>query len=402
MKRTILLTFICSTFLVLTFAHLGFSSEQAPVNPIKKFLKNIEYTSRLRFEYDNNIFLTENDEDDDIKEIFTQTLTYRLPKENYYFQLAYRGNYAYYNKESTGILGHAANVLYSYRPFNGFSIGFRDDYSWLSDSTIASTIGDRVLSLGYIQNTPALEVKYEIDPRWTVTTDAYYQFLDVKDGNNDDYIDNKRIGAKGTVFYSITPNHDLIGFFGYDHNQITFPQITEKASHSGRGFVGLKKKLPNYFDITTEVGFENIYMDESDADDQNMDIQTQIETTFSVFTKVRLGLDYNVIKPSLRSEYSQFASTISSINLSHAINPKTSLNLNYSFEKQKFQSSNVLVGQADEDRTTDIHRTRMTLSRKLNSWLSGDFNYNYTQRNTDFANESYTNHTFTVGLMAKY
>ena len=174
-------------------------------NPFFQFLNDLEFSSRLKWELDDNIFLVENEEDSDFRQTFTQTILYKLPKDHHYFQMNYRGNYAYYHEEATGILGHTAGLLYSYRPFDGFSIGFKDDFNWLSDSKIATTIGDRVLALGYVQNAPSFEVKYEMGPSVTLIADAYQQFLDVVDATNDDYIDNKRQGIKSQIQYSLTP-----------------------------------------------------------------------------------------------------------------------------------------------------------------------------------------------------
>ena len=74
----------------------------------------------------------------------------------------------------------------------------------------------------------------------------------------------------------------------------------------------------------------------------------------------------------------------------------------YSFEKQSFDSSDRTAGQSDVDRKTDIHKIRFTVSKKLKSWLSMDYQYNYTKRKTDFAAEGYVDNKFSVALTARY
>ena len=45
--------------------------------------------------------------------------------------------------------------------------GIEDIHSWLQDNEITTTIGDRVLALGYTQNVPTVEVKYALNPPQT-------------------------------------------------------------------------------------------------------------------------------------------------------------------------------------------------------------------------------------------
>lgn len=401
-KIFVILAVFCFSLCSLTPA-ADTSEPKSPTNPIANFLRSIDYTSRLKLEFDDNIFLTEDNQDSDIRQIFSQTLTYKLPKDKYYFQWGYSGNYAYYNEETIGILGHTAHLLYSYRPFNGFSFGIRDDYNWLQDSKIATTIGDRVLALGYIQNTPSIQVKYEIAPDYFLATDFYYQFLDVTDPDNDDYIDNKRVGVKGQISRHLTPEKNLVALAGFDHSQITFPQVSEKAAVSDRAFIGLKEKIIGICDLTQEIGFETIDMsDPANVDDSNIDYRFSLETVFSIYTKLRLGFDHNMKNPSLRRQYTQYGASVASLSLTHTINPQVTFFLNYSHEKQGFYSSDALIGQTKERKDTVIQYLGLTVSRKLMSWLVTDFKYEYTKRDTDFAQEGYTDNKVSVAMTVRY
>lgn len=401
--RKLFLHVIAFSFL-LFFQGVAHSAEAQPLaNPVAKFLKNIEYTSRIKLEYDDNIFLNEDASDSDLRPIFTQTMTYKLPTEKQYFQLGYSGNYSYYTQESVSLLGHGANLLYSYRPFDGFSIGFRDDFNWLSDSKIASTIGDRVLSLGYTQNVPAVQMKYELNPRSVLTTDAYYQSLDARDPDNDDYIDNKRLGFKGQVNYDITENKNFGGILGFEHKKIDFTQIDEKIATSERPFVGFTQRVWDLLNVAHEVGFEHIDMkNNNNTDDSNIDYRISLETISSLYTKVKLSFNLNTKSPSLRRQYAQYGSNLAALSFSHAFDPKTVFFLDYSFEKQKFNEADALAGQAREDKRTHIQNLGLTLSRKLNSWLTMDFKYDYTKRDTDFGQEGYIDNKLSTGLTAKY
>ncbi len=370
-------------------------------NAFIRFLKSFDYTSRLRFQFDDNIFLTEDREDSDVKEIFTQILEYNHSSGDNFLRWSYTGDYDYYNEESLGVLSHSTNLLYSYRPVDKFSFGLGSNFYWLSDSRIASTLGDRLLALGYTQFSPYVEMKYEINPRTSVQTNIRYQKVDARDGNNDDYIDNKRVIATEQLNYSLTEDNNLISFFGYQYDDISFPQIFEKSATSNRPFVGLTRKFPGVVSLTYGVGFEQIYMDDN-MDDDNVDQYLGLETIFSIYTKFKMSYSHNYKHPSLRREYTQYASNLYKMSLDHTINPKTSILWAYSYERQGFRSADALVGQLSESRKTDIQTIGTTLNRKLNSVLTLGLSYDYTKRDTEFANEGYTDNKVSIQLTAKY
>ena len=114
---TFYITLLIAFGSVFAFGNLNCFAEDETPNPIIKFFKDINYSSQIALEYDDNIFLAEDNEDADWRQIYTQGLFYRNSKDDHYFQWRYTGRYAYYNEEATDILGHTAQALYSYRPF---------------------------------------------------------------------------------------------------------------------------------------------------------------------------------------------------------------------------------------------------------------------------------------------
>jgi len=113
-------------------------------------------------------------------------------------------------------------------------------------------------------------------------------------------------------------------------------------------------------------------------------------------------LTFNKVNPSSRQEYLQYCDNAVEVGLWHLLNPKTSISTSVSFERQEFDSSDVLSGNAAVDRTTDIISLGANLNRKFNDWLSLDLGYVFSKRNTDFAQEGYTDNRVNVGLTASY
>ena len=377
--------------------------ESTEPNPFGKFLNDIKYSSRLKIEHEDNIFLQEDGEEPDLRQIFTQTFQYQSTRDNHFFQWGYTGDYAYYTEESLGVLEHSAQGVYSYRPEEKFSFGIKDKFDWAQDEKIPRTFGDRVLALGYVRNAPTLQGKYELSPRGVLSTEIAQQFLDVRNADTDDEIDNKSFNARTQITYDLAENGDVQSLIGWDHVRTTFPQIAEKASTVGRVFIGLLNNIKGVLMTSHEVGFQSTDFDEDTSiDDNNIDYQFGLETIFSVKTKLRLGYEYNMKHPSFRREYAQYAGHKTSLDINHAVNKTTSINLDYAYDRLVFDSSDRLVGQPDEDADIGIHTWAVTLSQKLKSWLTCDWSYENVHRDSDFAGESYVDNTWSLALTAKY
>ena len=395
---------ICTLLFVLTLCVLGKEGQAVEklLSPVERFFNDIDKTTSLKVEYDDNIFLVEDNEDSDVKQVFTQGLKYKKSFGDHFIKWDYTGTYSYYDEESLGVLSHTGNFAYSYRPFKNFSIGLGNTFNWQQDNKLATPIGDRLLALGYVQNTPNVQMKYQFNPRTILSTDLTYQDLDVRDSLNGTFIDHRRTTEIGKLSYMITDDNNLIGYIGFQGDQVMFRHTDLKDTTSTRGFGGLTKKFSNLMDITYEIGFKNTDFDSNHGDDSNVDHRISIDTNFSLYTKLGLSYSYNMKNPSLRSEYVQYASNMASINLTHTINPKTTLLLGYSYETQDFDSSDVLTGGAPLDRKTHIHTLSSAVNRKLNEWLALDFNYNFSKRDTSFAGEGYIDNKYALGLTARY
>ncbi len=373
------------------------------INPFFNFLKQIDFTSRFKFEYDDNIFLTETGENADSRMVFSQGLRYEKSSGPHYLNGSYLGDFTYYQDEAVDIMSNQANIAYSYRPADQFSFGVGHHFTSIEDSNITTTIGDRVVTLGYKQFSPYVQMQYELNPLLTFNTTFNYSHLDVRNQTTDTFIDNNRYKFTEKLEYQIADDAQLYGFVGYDWDKISFPQIDQKSSTLNRRFVGLTKKYPGLVNVTSELGFfERTFTQNTDTNDENIDYKVSLESVFSVYTRLYASFVGNVNQPSLRSDYSDYSSNILSLGLSHALNPKTNLLINYSFENQEFDAPDALIGVAEQGKGTNIHTLGLDLNRKLRAWLDLDVTYTYTKRDTDFAAEGYIDNKVGVALTARY
>ncbi|MDO8580559.1 MAG: hypothetical protein Q7S13_03675, partial [Candidatus Omnitrophota bacterium] len=167
------------------WAQEGAAKNNEEKNSYLKFLKDIDFTSRLKLEYDDNIFLTETGENADSRFILSQGLRYEQSNDLQYFTMSYLGDFSYYNDEAVDIMSNQAKVAYSYHPTDDFSFGIGHDFTSIEDSNITTTIGDRVVTLGYKQFSPYVQMQLAVNPKLTFDTKFNYSHLDVRNQTTD-------------------------------------------------------------------------------------------------------------------------------------------------------------------------------------------------------------------------
>lgn len=398
---------ICVVLLIVFSCQVAFCSEaakitdpQAPITfaeSIKNLINKIDFSTAVKATYDSNIFLTEDNEDSDIINTLTQGLVLKLPNDPFYLQLDYTGNLSYYLEEADTLSNHSANFLASYRPFDYFSFGIGNSFKKMNSKKITTAFVDRLLSRGYVADTPMFQLKIEPSAKWMIESSWEYYYLDA-DSSSDDYIDRGDNTETVAFNYEFWP--ELTGFFGCRHQDAHFPHLSTKDADSYKGFFGFKRKFDK-FNLNAQVGQEHKETN-FQSNDSNTDFQISANSTFSVFTLINIAFTFNKSEPSARKEYFQYFKNGVEISFWRLLTPKLSLLTNFSYEKQKFDAAHALSGNYYVDKTTTIYSFGSSLIRRINDTLSLDFGYSFMKRNTDFASEGHTDNKISFGITASY
>lgn len=391
-------TILVAVILIFSFSSVSFAEgEFSIIQFVKNLFKKIEFKTSVKYDFDDNIFLSDADESSDIINTLTQNVSLKIPEDPFYLEMDYTGNLSYYIQEGDSINNQTAKLILSYRPFDYISFGIADYFTKMFSKSITTSFGDRLLSRGYLQNIPVVDVK--VEPIEKLTLDASYRnyYLDAV-STNDDYIDRGDDIFNFGVNYEIWP--DLISSAGYEFQDVDFRNYFIKDAESHRAALGLTKKF-DVVNLTAEVGRE--YKDaENLHDGEETDCSLKVDTTYSVYNIVNFTYTFNRAVPSARTEYFQYFTNSAEVALRHLINPKTTVLTNIKYEKQVFEDTDAIQGQLQEDRDTKIITFGTTLRRSLNDWLDFDLGYSLTRRSTDFVGESYTNNKITVGITGSY
>ena len=378
--------------------------ESSATNPgllasLKEILDKIDFTSRISSEYDTNVFLEEDQEDADVKNTVFQGFSLQLPSDKTFFQLDYGINFDYYHQESKDLLTQDLKSVLSYRPFNKLALGISGGYKKVSKSSISTTLGDRIVSLGYDEITTGFEGKYELSDKTSIATTFDWYRLDIADSSRDDFIDRTQSLIGTSLRHMFVPT--IEGYVGFGHQDVRFEQTAVKNSGYDRLYTGLVKKIPELCKLTAEVGWGKKDI-ETQRDDSNVDFSIIVNSLFSTYTKWSLLVDINKLEPSSRSEYSQYTRSLVSLQLEHFLTPKLQLVSSINYEHHRFDEEDSISSSFTENSKNKIYWLDLTLRRILNNWLTLDGGYTFTKRDTDFAAEGYTDHKIMVGLTATY
>lgn len=369
---------------------------------LKDLAKQLEFTSRVSTQYDNNIFLEEDDEDSDLKTTIYQGFLLKSPKDSkkpIYYQFDYGINYDSYLEEGDHILSHYANALLSYRPFDKLSLGISDNFQKVGKGIVTTALGDRLVTLGYYQNTANFQAKYDVTKNTYLDFIYGYYRLDVMDPSRDEFIDRNTDEVNLSLNRNFNPN--ISGYIGNIFQKVRFDETLVKNSDGNRLFLGLAKKFPNKLKLTTEVGYE-IKDIETQRKDHNLDFRISANSLFSAYTKLYFLVEIDRLQPSSRTEYSQYSRRNVVFQLEHYLTPKLILITNLGFERQLFKDEDSISSSVTTDSTTKIYSAGSTLRKILNDWLSADLGYSFTKRDSEFRTESYDDHKVTFGLTANY
>lgn len=388
---------------VMTFA--AYAAE--PAKPTKEnpaliqFLQNlfkrIEFTTAIKTEYDDNIFLTPTNEKSDVISTVTQGMCLKVPEDPFYLQLDYTGNLSYYWNQGDKLYDHLANFIASYRPTKNFSYGISNSFKKMINKKITTTLGDQLLSMGYTEDTPVFEMKYQ--PTEKLTIDYMYQHYYLRAARVDDNFINRDDNVSNVAFtYDFYP--DLAAFVGFNYRDANFPADTVKDGEIAKGFYGITKKFPGFCNVTVSAAHDSDQL--LNRHDTNTEANLSVNSTFSAYTILNLAYHYNNRIPSARAEYSQYFDDAVELGLTQLLDLKTTLTATVGYERQHFYSSDVVGTNPVVDKHTDIISLETLLKRKLNSWLDLDLTYNYSKRNTKFAAEGYTENRVGLGLVATF
>ena len=227
----------------------AFAQEETEEEETEKEAKpswfDIKYYTTVGYEYESNILLDEDQENSDLKTLITQYISLAIPKEDLFCKFDFIADNVYYQEEAERVESYSFNGLVSLSPSDVFSIGLNNFFSYTPTSKIIAPLGDKLLAMGFQENTTSIESKWRVlDDTVLALTGSLYR-LDVKDPDNDDNMDRYVYGVTPTIYQDFTPL--IRGYLGFRYEDFDYTQASDKCMDAYKIFTGLTKKIPGFF-----------------------------------------------------------------------------------------------------------------------------------------------------------
>ncbi len=406
------------SFLTLLFLFIFVSSASAEKNKkwYEKLIDLIDYRLEYQFEYNDNVFLTPNNEEDDVIHRVNQEIEFEHSGEDLYTNVLFRNRLPYYQDQDELIPSYLVEARASYTGIENLSLGVSNIFQKVDETDVARGGGDQVLSLGYIYNQLQTGAQYDINDRNSVEINWAFDTFDYDRSSVDFFIDRDvhDIEARWN-FQWATP---LETYLGYRFRDVAFDQFSNKDSESNLLFTGFKTYCLPGVTLYGEVGYEDRefinnrdtvgtflgvpIMGTSRRDHENVNYRIGIETNLSRYNRIYAYFD-NRLYESSRSEFTHYEGKTVGAGLRHFLSKKTILFFDFYAQRQEFDSKdNVISLFGGGNAETDFYTYSTTLRRLINKKISCDVNYIYSQRNTDFLGEDNENHRFLFGVKAYF
>lgn len=393
-------------------------------NFLTRMMDFLDYNVGVFGEYDDNIFLTSSGKTSDFKTVINQSIEIKYPMDKFYLEFGYGVNLEHYGKIDDLVDTQVATAKISYYPFDKLSLGFSNVLQKIGNSSVATSLGDQTLSLGYLTDTLKTEVKYEL---WkNGFFEIYYglEHIDFSRNSAKIFIDRTVHTVDARLRHRFNPRFS--NYMGYRFKDVLFKSFPLKDQESSTLFYGADYEVPGWFTVFGELGYESKDFKDPDgsititstdptfpfsvttpfasrrSSDNHVNFLVGVESNLSRYNTVSLTYNSRIVESS-RPEFSQYLGKTFAVNSRHFLDNKTILFNSLFLEVQDFDEQDVFdLLFADGDATTKVYASGVTLRRILNDWLYFDVGYTYTRRTSDFPGEGSNNSRFRFGAQATF
>lgn len=387
-------------------------------NLLTRLADFLDYNVGLFGEYDDNVFLTPDGKVSDNKVVLNQSLQIRYPIDKFYFELLYAVNLDFFAKLDELVASQRVDFGLSYYPFEKLSLGISNQFSKVGDSRIATNVGDQTLTLGQVTNTIRSEFEYELWENGFFEFFWKYDYIHFSSDEIRQFINRDVHTLNARLRHRLIPT--ISNYLGYQFRDSAFRRFEGKDAEIHTLFYGVDYEVPGWLTFFGELGYESkrfkntggqviipdlgliLPFAERRSRDNNLNFLVGIKSNLSRFNAISLTYNSRLVDAS-RPEFTQYLGKTFALNSRYFIDNKTILFSSLFLEYQEFDSADVFdVLFAGGNADTMVYATGFTLRRIITDSVFFDIGYTYTDRDTDFTNESSNNSRFRFGARATF
>lgn len=336
---------------------------------------SLKFTISQEGQYDDNIFLTADDEKHDFISITSPQFLLDVPvgkDARHHFQLLYRADAAAFadfksqNYVNQGVLA-LADITLTFGYFN-VQNAFRDTVDRASTEFTSQVRRNENLSrviFGVKQN----KLSYEA---------GYAHFIADYRENEFEDLNHTEDFFTGTVFYQVYPKTKAL--LEYGHGLINYSDDASRDGDYNQVLTGVKFELTGKTDGTVKMGYQNREYDTAGRDGFNGFVaEAGVNTIFSERTSLALNFDSTAVE-SISANNNYYNSNKVGADLTQNLSSKFDLVVTSQFERRAYPETDP---EANEKRRDKVFTKGFSLQYNINKVGKINLGYQYT---TDVSN----------------
>lgn len=362
------------------------------------FLKFLAGRTQLGLGYDavfdDNVFLKDNDDKDDIIQTVEGILIFNDPRGSILYGAQYEVNAFRYIRQNANAVNHDLVAYFDLDP--GGRTRFRADYNLdVNNGLTFGTVGVDILRTGAdfqrtVEHKGSLQIKYTLSQRNSLSTAVSYLAFDDQTAN-DASTDRQKLRSTLDFNHELTPIWTV--FTGTAFEKISVPGDKLKNDDTYAGRLGTRYDLgpSEKLDVTFELRRPKFKEKERETDPSFTGSWTHLinprATLTAGYTDKRVT--------SFATGRSQFRSRIPQVSVAYLLTPRVTTTLSGSYEKQKSGSSDSASGTALVHRQ---HNLRAGLKWQVREQMFLTLDYS----NTRSKSRDITSRIFSFGVETSF
>ena len=432
-KRVVLLVifsfFTLFTFCVeaslLTSNYLGGAYDELLPTIVKG--RPLVFSGKARWEYDDNIYLDEDNEVSSWVLSVEPKVDYRKLTDASLFQLSYQFSYRWFEnrEEDPEDLSHDISAIFNHMFSESFEIRLRDEYRHREDQvSIEQQVTDveqgtpatterlrRDINETYKRNDFQASGIYKLSERFNIIGSYTNFWLDYEDENfsiNNDRIENA-LGARLEYIWKPQTSFSL----GYQYKDVDYDEEINKvdsithqyylgANHifspafSGNLSLGWMDRTYDPYTTTDEEGNEVVIEDKNETSPY---IDVSIASQISEMLVSSVGYRYSIVETDQSLFLSQQSQTFY-LSVTNKFSERFSVRFNGLMSFGNFDIDVARYPTAPENMSEDVVQFGLVFRYQLKEAWFAEAGWRYTDVDSDFPNNSYERNRTFIGLNA--
>jgi hypothetical protein len=335
-------------------------------------------------EYDDNVFLEPNNEDDDFIFVLSPGLFVPIPfdADSHLFSFDYHSDFGFFEEfEDQNFDNHyfLANLDLN---FPKFYVKTYDSFRYTSVRA-DTEFEDRIPRY---ENLYSFNIGKEDWYKWAVEVNADWYFVQYEDEffevlDRDDYT------VGGTVFYQIRPKYSL--FADYDHTFIRYDDDPSRDGDADRIQGGLKGEILSKLVGTIRAGFEDRRYEDETQDFSSFIAGAALVYNFSNSTTFTLTGERSNKESVYKTNNFYTANFVSLAWNQSLFWQRLDGRLRGTYQNNDYDELTT-EGAVTQERDDDLYGFDVGVEYEIREWLTTGVDYYYLKRDSNFANFDYT------------